>query len=114
MSSSGCRASRISTTHANPLFSKTLFNVTNSTNTRDNRSDDKSIEPESVVIGVVGGTRYAFVGLERDSGIAVFDLTIPTAPAFVTYVNNRKFKIRPARSSPVATLAIAATWDRRG
>ena len=77
---------------ANPLFSQTLFNVSNSNSTRDNRSDDKSIEPESVVIGVVGGTRYAFVGLERDSGIAVFDLTIPTAPAFVTYVNNRKFK----------------------
>jgi len=77
---------------ASPLFSKTLFNVSNSNSTRDNRSDDKSIEPESVVLGVVGGTRYAFVGLERDSGIAVFDLTSPEAPAVVTYVNNRKFK----------------------
>ena len=76
---------------ANPLFSRTLFNTTNSANTRDNRSDDKGVEPESVVLGVVGGTRYAFVGLERDSGIAVFDLTNPAAPAFVTYANNRLF-----------------------
>lgn len=76
---------------ANPLFSRTLFNTTNSANTRNNRSDDKSIEPESVALGVVGGTRYAFVGLERDSGIAVFDLTNPESPAFVTYANNRLF-----------------------
>ena len=53
-----------------------LFNIANST-TRDNRSDDKGIEPESVVVGVVGGTRYAFVGLKRDSGIVVLDLTSP-------------------------------------
>jgi DNA-binding beta-propeller fold protein YncE len=77
---------------ANPLFSKTLFNVSNSNGTRDNRSDDKSIEPESVVLGLVNGVRHAFVGLERDSGIIVFDLTAPAAPAFVTYVNNRKIK----------------------
>jgi DNA-binding beta-propeller fold protein YncE len=76
---------------ANPLFSKTLFNTTNSANARDNRSDDKGIEPESVVLGIVGGTRYAFVGLERDSGIAVFDLSNPASPAFVTYANNRLF-----------------------
>lgn len=77
---------------ASPLFSKTLFNVSNANSSRDNRSDDKSIEPEAVVVGVVNGVRYAFVGLERDSGIAVFDLTDPATPAFVTYVNNRKFK----------------------
>jgi DNA-binding beta-propeller fold protein YncE len=77
---------------ATPLFSKTLFNVSNSNSSRDNRSDDKSIEPEAVVLGVVNGIRYAFIGLERDGGIAVFDLTNPEAPAFVTYANNRKFK----------------------
>ena len=100
---------------ANPLFSKTLFNVSNSNSTRDNRSDDKSIEPESVVLGVVGGTRYAFVGLERDSGIAVFDLTSPESPAFVTYANNRLFpKTGRGVHWPATTLSIAATSDRKG
>jgi hypothetical protein len=73
----------------------TIFNTTNTSNSRDNRSDDKSIEPESVVIGELNGRPYAFVGLERDSGIAVFDLSEPEAPVLVQYVNNRKFPRNP-------------------
>ena len=41
----------------------------------DARSEDKGCEPENVTVGEVGGKRYAFVGLERTSGIAVFDIT---------------------------------------
>ena len=41
----------------------------------DARSDDKGCEPENVVVGTVGERRLAFVGLERMSGVAVFDLT---------------------------------------
>jgi 5'-nucleotidase len=48
------------------------------------------------VIGELNGRPYAFVGLERDSGIAVFDLSQPEAPALVQYVNNRKFPRNPA------------------
>ena len=69
----------------------TRFNTTNSANDLDNRSDDKGIEPESVVLGTVAGRLYAFIGLERDSGIVVLDLSTPESPTFVTYVNNRKF-----------------------
>ncbi len=69
----------------------TLFNTTNNANDLDNRSDDKGIEAESVVLGNVGGRLYAFIGLERDSGIIVLDLSTPTSPTFVTYVSNRKF-----------------------
>ena len=74
---------------------RTLFNTTNDENNLDNRSDDKGIEPESVVLGTVNGTTYAFVGLERDSGIVVLDLSDPTAPTFVTYVTNRRFPTEP-------------------
>lgn len=70
-----------------------LFNTTNTANARENRSDDKGIEPESVVVGEVNGRPYAFVGLERDSGIVVFDLSRPESPALVRYVNNRKFPL---------------------
>lgn len=55
----------------------------------DARSDDKGCEPENIVIGTVNGRRLAFVGLERMSGVAVFDLTsIGTehvAPKLVEY-----------------------------
>ena len=68
------------------------FNSTNDENgSFDDRSDDKGPEPEGVTVGRVGGRQFAFLGLERVGGILVFDLTDPTAPAFVNYVNNRDF-----------------------
>lgn len=41
----------------------------------DSRSENMGCEPENVTYGVVNGKRYAFVGLERTSGIAVFDIS---------------------------------------
>ena len=41
----------------------------------DKRSGDKGCEPENVTVGEVGYKRYAFVGLERTSGIMVVDVT---------------------------------------
>jgi hypothetical protein len=86
----------------------TVFNTTNTANSRDNRSDDKGIEPESVVVGEVRGRSYAFVGLERGGGIVVLDLSTPTAPAFVTYVTNRKLPRNPTTG---AFLACSDTND---
>jgi hypothetical protein len=74
-----------------PVGGRTLFNTTSTANSRKNRSDDKGVEPESVTVGEVDGRIYAFVGLERDGGIVVLDVSEPTAPEYVTYVNNRKF-----------------------
>ena len=67
-----------------------LFNTDSTANVRDNRSDNKGVEPESVVVGEANGRPYAFVGLERDGGIVVLDLSEPTAPRLVTYVNRRQ------------------------
>ncbi len=53
----------------------------------DGRSDDKGSEPEAVAIGRIGSRFYAFVGLERQGGIMVYDVTSPTAPVFEDYVN---------------------------
>lgn len=50
----------------------------------DGRSDNKGPEPEGVVTGVVGDSTFAYVALERTSGIAVWDMTDPTAPVFTT------------------------------
>ncbi len=68
-----------------------FFNSNHSESNLEGRSDDKGPEPESVVIGQVGERTYAFVGLERVGGIAVFDVTDPASSEFVTYVNNRDF-----------------------
>lgn len=46
----------------------------------DDRSDDKGVEPESVVHGKAYGRDLLFVGLERAGGIVTFDATSPSAP----------------------------------
>jgi hypothetical protein len=52
------------------------------------RLDNKGPEPESVVVGRVRGQTYAFVGLERSSGVLVYNVSDPTRPRFVQYIRN--------------------------
>jgi len=54
----------------------------------DNRSDDKGPEPEAVTIGKIGNRFYAFVGLERQGGIMIYDITNPNNPIFESFVHN--------------------------
>ncbi len=70
----------------------TNFNSTNSANNSfDNRSDDKGPEPEAITVAEVFGSTYAFIGLERIGGVVVYDVSVPSAPVFVQYLNNRDF-----------------------
>lgn len=66
-----------------------MFNASNTSATRKDRSDDKGPEPEGVCIGTIGSNQYAFIALERIGGVMVYDVTNPAAPVYVTYVNNR-------------------------
>lgn len=52
------------------------------------RLDNKGPEPESVVVGQVGDDHYAFIGLERASGVLMYKITDPERPQFVQYVRN--------------------------
>lgn len=68
------------------------FNSTNDEgNSGDNRSDDKGTEPEAIETAKIGERYFAFVGLERQGGVMVFDITDPAAPVFQSYLNNRDF-----------------------
>lgn len=67
------------------------FNANNTSSSKDNRSDNKGPEPEGVTVGEIDGRTYAFVGLERVGGMAVFDVTNPSAPSFIEYVTSRDF-----------------------
>lgn len=70
------------------------FNSNNDDNDSfDSRSDDKGPEPEGVVTGRIGRKTYAFIGLERISGVMVYDVSDPKSPEFVDYVNNRNFAV---------------------
>ena len=67
------------------------FNASHDDNKLDSRSDNKGIEPEGLALGQLGNKTFAFVGLERDSGIAVYDISNPTAPTLAQYVSTRDF-----------------------
>ncbi|NQU22054.1 MAG: bifunctional metallophosphatase/5'-nucleotidase, partial [Candidatus Nealsonbacteria bacterium] len=72
-----------------------FFNSSNEESEFDARSDDKGPEPEAVVLGEIDGQTIAFVGLERQGGVMIYDITDPTAPVFQSYVNNRNFDADP-------------------
>jgi len=65
------------------------FNNDEDENTGDTRSDAKGAEPEALALGEIGNSTYAFVGLERMSGVLVFNITNPYNVTFVDYFYNR-------------------------
>ena len=75
-------------TKEDPVYGA-IFNTTDDENSFKNRSDDKGPEPEAVIVKLIAEQWYAFIGLERIGGIAVFNVTDPSNPVFETYVNNR-------------------------
>jgi 2',3'-cyclic-nucleotide 2'-phosphodiesterase (5'-nucleotidase family) len=71
------------------------FNASNSNNTFKNRSDDKGPEPEAITVGKILDSTYAFIGLERIGGVMIYNITNPTNPYFVNYINTRDFSQTP-------------------
>jgi hypothetical protein len=77
------------------------FNATNDENDSfDSRSDNKGPEPEAITVATASdGNTYAFIGLERIGGVMVFDVSTPTSPVFLQYVNNRDFSVSDVQAS---------------
>lgn len=70
---------------------KDFFNSNHSDgNDFEGRTDNKGPEPEGVITGTIGAKTFAFVGLERMGGVLVYDITDPTAPFRVDYLNPRE------------------------
>lgn len=76
------------------------FNANNDDNNSfESRSDNKGPEPEAVEIAMINNNYYAFIGLERIGGVAIYDVTNPNAPTFINYVNNRDFSVAATDSA---------------
>lgn len=93
----------------------------------DKRSGKKGPEPENVEVGRVGDKTFAFVGLERIGGVMTYDITDPTKPTFVNYVNTREFvsslggdnspeglDFIPAQQSPTGKALLLASFEVGG
>ena len=79
----------------------------------DGRSDNKGAEPEQITLGTVGGTVYAFVGLERANATMAFSIDGPTNVNFAGIINRsgdtapEVSTFIPAVGSTPARLAVA-------
>lgn len=71
-------------------------------NETDKRSDDKGAEPEAVEVLSVNEKTILLVGLERNSQIMVFDISNPTSPIFIQFLQ------RSTDFAPEGLLAISA------
>ena len=74
--------------------------------TPQDRSDDKGSEPEGVAVGNVSGSRIAVLGLERMSALVVFDISAPSAPKLIKWI-----QMLPTTSTPVTQ---ATAWSPEG
>ncbi|MBI1247584.1 alkaline phosphatase [bacterium] len=54
----------------------------------DKRSDDKGPEPEALDIGHDLGTTLVFIGMERVSGVFMYDMSNPFDPEYLQYIRN--------------------------
>lgn len=52
----------------------------------------KGPEPEDIKLSTINGRTYAYIGLERISGIMMFDVTSPQQSSFINYINSRDFQ----------------------
>lgn len=88
----------------------------------DKRSGNKGAEPEALAVGMVNGKNYAFVGLERQNAIIVYDITKPTKAKFVHYyktgaegdISPEGMEFIPAVDSPNAKNLLLVSYEVSG
>jgi len=68
-------------------FNADWSTTTGVANAVDTRSDNKGPEPEGIAYGRAFNKNWLVVGLERDGGIMLFEVSDPAAPVFVQYIS---------------------------
>jgi len=102
------------------LNEPTLFNQDEGE--MDGRSGNKGGEPEALALGAIDGKTYAFVGLERQNAILVYDITMPSEARFVDYyktgvegdVSAEGMKFLPASDSPNGKNLLLVSYEVSG
>lgn len=81
--------------------------TTGAINAVDSRSASKGPEPEGLAVGRAYGRMWMVLGLERDGGLMLYDVTDPTFPIFKSYINTSN----PAGNLLQSTKKTAAAGD---
>jgi len=88
----------------------------------DGRSGNKASEPEALSVGTIDNKTYAFVGLERQNAIIIYDITEPTKSTFVDYIETESagdispegMKFIPATDSPNGKNLLLVSYEMSG
>jgi hypothetical protein len=88
----------------------------------ENRSDNKGPEPEAIAVGQIGDKTIAAIGLERDSGIMIYDISDPENATFLQYIDAAAdgnispevIKFIDAEDSETGTASIAVSFEVSG
>lgn len=91
----------------------------------ENRSDSKGPEPEAVTVGEIDGELYAFIALERDSGVMIYNISDPANAFYVDYIPGfggesgdkiapETIAFIPAEESESGTAQIAVAYEVSG
>lgn len=88
----------------------------------EGRSDNKGPEPEAIALGAIGDDTYAFIGLERDNGIMVYNISKPAQSEFIGYIDAEAWghvspeviKFIPASESATGKPQLAVAFEVSG
>lgn len=101
-------------------YMPTLFNQEDGV--LDGRSGNKGVEPEALAVGEIQDSVFAFVGLERQNAIVVFDITNPSNVKFVKYlitqtdgdISPEGMKFVSASNSPTGNPLLMVSYEISG
>jgi len=68
----------------------------------DARSQKKGVEPEALSVIKIGDKVFAYIGLEKQGGLFVYDVTNPAAATMVEYFNDIDYTKLPTQAGDLA------------
>lgn len=90
-------------------------------NDDDSESDERGPEPEGIAVTKIGDEYFAFIGLERSSGVMVYDVTTPAMAEFVQFLPSSELESEPegisiisAEDSPTDSPLLIVTNENAG
>ncbi|WP_136798872.1 choice-of-anchor I domain-containing protein [Desulfosediminicola ganghwensis] len=68
----------------------------------DARSQKKGAEPEALALAAIGSRTFAYIGLEKQGGFFIYDISNPKQPVMINYINEIDFESLPSESGDLA------------
>lgn len=68
----------------------------------DARSQKKGCEPEALALAKIGAKTFAYIGLEKQGGFFIYDITNPKSPAMIDYYNDINYDALPTEAGDLA------------